>query len=897
MPITALPPTTVRAIGSTSVISDPCSVVKELLDNALDASAASIGIEISPNTVDVIQVKDNGHGIPSSDHGFVCKPAFTSKIQTVEDLRNLGGKSLGFRGEALASAAEVSGGVTVTTRVEAEFVGTSIKYGRNGELISSQRASHPVGTTVRIIDLFKHIPVRRQTALKNATKTLARIKKLIQAYAMAQPLKRLSLKVLKAKNENNNWIYAPARDATIIGAAFKVIGTDVTSGCVVKEWPAEGDISLERSQAEYTSQFRLSALLLDLNADYTKMSSTGQYLIIDGRPISSSRGIGQQISKLYKTYLRSALSRIEGNPSITDPFLCLHIQCPEASYDVNIEPAKDDVLFENPQSLLSLVEDLLRSMYGEKETRREKRSNCTKDKGNISDSSTFDLLLARRSPSEDSLLPTNADPDLLPTSFIPARSLAQPKRVSHGSHVIRSQGSASPRMDGGSGIESRRGSNGQVFGNPWSITKRDAPSRKACENKTVHRPTVDKHSLVSAERRRGSQETPRRYSAGSLLPSPTTSTASASDFPPDSRSLRAPQASPTNPCCAEAKRASRQRARERYGNGALDTWFGKTTHAAFSRMATEKRSDGDQEERPLSQLAHERFQSQEQSSPELYESASRATPTQEGSHSNTTENPVVSCTPPQDLTYRVPLQSSTSEVRSRRQDFPVLNQWSSRLHNHSMIDPKSDLETALDFENRKKEAIQKRREQMKGQSRQSSSTNSPHLSRYLAARADLHSEPNGSTAPKDNSSPFTEVTLKQVLDPHDPRAYLMRSQDTSRQVGQSKDAKVRRINTNKLPFEQIPEGSKLHDVGINLPAKLPDLFVLSEQAYKNDLYTRCGEPFEAFSTSDLQPNLISLWTSRLTILIKDTYNIEGYEILAPQFDFSALTQASSDCPN
>jgi DNA mismatch repair ATPase MutL len=135
MPITALPQATVRAIGSTSVISDACSVVKELLDNALDASATSIGIEISPNTVGVIQVKDNGHGIPSSDHPFVCTRTFTSKIQTVEDLRRLGGKSLGFRGEALASTAEVSGGVTVTTRVEAELVGSSIKYGRTGELI------------------------------------------------------------------------------------------------------------------------------------------------------------------------------------------------------------------------------------------------------------------------------------------------------------------------------------------------------------------------------------------------------------------------------------------------------------------------------------------------------------------------------------------------------------------------------------------------------------------------------------------------------------------------------------------------------------------------------------------------------------------------------------------
>lgn len=134
MPIEALPQATVRAIGSSSVISDPCSVVKELLDNSLDASASYLAVEVSSNTIDVIQVKDNGSGIPSDDHPAVCRHAFTSKIQTVEDLRNIGGTSFGFRGEALASMAEMSGGVIVTTRTASEEVGLCIKYGRDGEV-------------------------------------------------------------------------------------------------------------------------------------------------------------------------------------------------------------------------------------------------------------------------------------------------------------------------------------------------------------------------------------------------------------------------------------------------------------------------------------------------------------------------------------------------------------------------------------------------------------------------------------------------------------------------------------------------------------------------------------------------------------------------------------------
>lgn len=99
----------------------------------------------------------------------------------------------------------------------------------------SQKTSHPVGTTVRIRNFLKHIPVRRQTALKGATKCLAKIKALVQAYAMAQPSRRFSFKVLKAKNEKNDWSFAPRCDLALADAAVKVVGRDVASCCTTKE--------------------------------------------------------------------------------------------------------------------------------------------------------------------------------------------------------------------------------------------------------------------------------------------------------------------------------------------------------------------------------------------------------------------------------------------------------------------------------------------------------------------------------------------------------------------------------------------------------------------------------------------------------------------------------------
>ena len=135
MPITLLPDSTVRAIGSSLALNDASSVVKELLDNALDARATVVTIEIASNTLDVIQVKDDGIGISPQDRQFVCQPNSTSKLETITELKTIGGKSLGFRGQALASVAELSSHVTVTTRISGDVVASRLQYNRAGRLV------------------------------------------------------------------------------------------------------------------------------------------------------------------------------------------------------------------------------------------------------------------------------------------------------------------------------------------------------------------------------------------------------------------------------------------------------------------------------------------------------------------------------------------------------------------------------------------------------------------------------------------------------------------------------------------------------------------------------------------------------------------------------------------
>jgi DNA mismatch repair protein MutL len=126
MPIQVLPKPSTIQLSSGQVLIDPSTVIKELLDNALDAHATSITIEVSANTTDYIQVRDNGVGVEPDDRGMLGRRFCTSKIRTIEDVEQLGGKSLGFRGEALSSLVAVSERCEVTTRIEGESVGVRI---------------------------------------------------------------------------------------------------------------------------------------------------------------------------------------------------------------------------------------------------------------------------------------------------------------------------------------------------------------------------------------------------------------------------------------------------------------------------------------------------------------------------------------------------------------------------------------------------------------------------------------------------------------------------------------------------------------------------------------------------------------------------------------------------
>ncbi|KAJ4352851.1 hypothetical protein N0V95_003898 [Ascochyta clinopodiicola] len=405
----------------------PPSVVKELVDNALDARAKSIFVDIAANTIDSVQVKDDGHGIPGDDRPLACRRYCTSKIRDFHDLKEVGGKWLGFRGEALASLADMSGTISITTRVEGEPVAVKLTYQRNAK-------------------------VRKQLAVKESTKCLTNIRRLMQAYALARPAIRFRLHVLKSKNGKADFVYAPGAGANVEDAALKIIGKECALEC---DWTA-----LEMND------FELHAFLPKPTAIATKIANRSAFISVDSRPVSAARGTFKKIATAVRDRIRKANSTLT---AVKDPFFCLNIICPPDSYDPNVEPAKDNVMFSDESLVVSLIDQLLVSYYPESsfspdvvEEAMIIQSSCTSQIGEPSTSPITPSSTSCKDPVNEVQVSSPANHDRTPrwrSSMygIDEEDLAfLPENV----HTV---------------VEEEEGLRDAAVSNPWTIARMNAP--------------------------------------------------------------------------------------------------------------------------------------------------------------------------------------------------------------------------------------------------------------------------------------------------------------------------------------------------------------------------------------------------------------------------------------
>jgi DNA mismatch repair protein MutL len=334
-------------IAAGEVVDRPASVVKELLENAIDAGATRIRVDVEAGGRKLIRVEDDGSGMMRDDALLCFERHATSKIHTSEDLLSL--STLGFRGEALPSIASVSR-LEMTTRSGDEATGTRIEIA-GGKMHSVEDFSRMPGTTLTLHDLFFNTPARRKF-LKSETTELSHITALVTHYALAHPEKYFSL-----HTPSHTVLEAPpvARPAERI---FQIFGRETLDQLL----PIAAESPLERTglpepppwrreagyQAPAPGFLRLKGFFS--KPELQKLNRNSLYAFVNQRLVRD-RLLIHAITEAYRNIL----------PSTSFPVVLLYLEMPPEEVDVNVHPAKTEVRFRQQSVIHDFVRDSLRN--------------------------------------------------------------------------------------------------------------------------------------------------------------------------------------------------------------------------------------------------------------------------------------------------------------------------------------------------------------------------------------------------------------------------------------------------------------------------------------------------------------------------------------------------------
>ena len=319
--IRQLPPEVIGQIAAGEVVERPAAAIKELVENSMDAGATAVTVDIKEGGLTSFRVADNGSGIQPSDIRLAFARHATSKIRTAEDL--YGVRSLGFRGEALASIAAVSK-VTCQTRARGQDMGVMVRN-EGGDILDIQDAACPEGTTFTVKELFYNAPVRRKFLKKPATETAA-VSELMARLILSHP--NISFRFMA----DGKLVYFSAGDGRLDSAIMSVYGTDTLklmtkidgnmNGVMLSGYVGVGDA--ERGNRSH------------------------EHFFLNGRAMKSTL-LSLALENACRQ--RVTIGRF--------PMCVLHLTMPFESADVNVHPNKWEVRFQDERGVREAVETIV----------------------------------------------------------------------------------------------------------------------------------------------------------------------------------------------------------------------------------------------------------------------------------------------------------------------------------------------------------------------------------------------------------------------------------------------------------------------------------------------------------------------------------------------------------
>ena len=308
---------TINQIAAGEVIERPASVVKELVENSIDAGATSINIEVKNGGIKQIRITDNGSGIAEDDLRFAFERHATSKIRTAEDLESV--KSMGFRGEALASIAAISH-IELITKTAEEFMGNKIIV-EGGDIIEQEETGAQKGTTIIVSNLFYNTPVRYKFLKKDYTE-LGYIEDAVTRIALANPNV-----AIKLSNENKT-ILQTNGNGDIKTVIYSLYGKEITDG------------------------------LIDIDYQYENIKVTG----VIGKPEIARNNRTYQMFFVNKRFIKDktlsagAEQAFKGLLPIGKfGFVILNLEIDPRNIDVNVHPTKLEIRFQEEQKVFKAI--------------------------------------------------------------------------------------------------------------------------------------------------------------------------------------------------------------------------------------------------------------------------------------------------------------------------------------------------------------------------------------------------------------------------------------------------------------------------------------------------------------------------------------------------------------
>jgi DNA mismatch repair protein MutL len=415
--IRILPDQVANKIAAGEVVERPASVVKELLENSLDAGATNLRVEVEAGGRRLIRILDDGCGMLRDDALLAFERHATSKLRDVKDLLSI--STLGFRGEALPSIASVSR-LLLETRSAEETTGTSIEIA-GGKMLRCEEAALAGGTLITVRDLFYNVPARKKF-LRTEQTELAHIASLTTHYSLAHPAKTFRL----TSGATELLHVTPVR--TIEERVYQVFGSQVLEDLVeigVREKELLlPQVSVPPSQAiaDYHAEpdepairnFRLTGFFS--RPQVQKANRNSIYIFVNGRLIRD-RLLLHALSSAYHNLM----------PPAAYPFALLFVECDPEEVDVNVHPSKTEVRFRHSSFVHDFVRDVIRDRLMESRpapsfSPAPQRSNSAQPAADLP-YSEFSQMLENQAPAPEPA--DNVSAPLLEFNLRPANGPAQ----------------------------------------------------------------------------------------------------------------------------------------------------------------------------------------------------------------------------------------------------------------------------------------------------------------------------------------------------------------------------------------------------------------------------------------------------------------------------------------